>query len=214
MPMVIAHHVIWTVYGAWLPNDPRGSGSSAIRSPVLAELGELHKGRKAVQPNGKTIRDFYREATPLLKHPVLMLDGGQREEVGGAFQQVIQERGYTCYACAVMPDHVHILIRKHRYDALEIAEHLMAASRTRLIERGHREAAHPVWIAGHGWNVYQFDPDDMRRTIRYIEDNPKKGRLPDQRWPFVKPYDNWPLHKGHSPSSPYANALREAGRYP
>ena len=29
-PIVIAHHLIWTVYGTWLPNDPRGSGSRAI----------------------------------------------------------------------------------------------------------------------------------------------------------------------------------------
>ena len=25
-PIVIAHHLIWTAYGWWLPNDPRGSG--------------------------------------------------------------------------------------------------------------------------------------------------------------------------------------------
>ena len=25
MPIVIAYHLIWTVYGWWLPNDLRGS---------------------------------------------------------------------------------------------------------------------------------------------------------------------------------------------
>jgi len=25
--MIIAHHLIWTAYGFWLPNDPRGSSS-------------------------------------------------------------------------------------------------------------------------------------------------------------------------------------------
>lgn len=214
MPLVIAHHLVWSVYGSWLPNDPRGSGSDEVRNPVLAELGELHKGRKAIQPNGRTIREFYREATPLLQHPVLMLDAEQRETVGAAFEQVIAEKNYTCYAGAVMPDHVHILIRKHKYDALQIAEHLMTASRSRLIDRGFRTPSHPTWIAGFGWKVYQFDPVDMRRTIRYIEENQRKGRLPDQKWPFVKLYDDWPLHPGHSPNSPYARALRDAGRYP
>ena len=213
MPLVIAHHLVWSVYGAWLPNDARGSNSSEIRNPVLAELGELHQGRKKVQPVGRVIREFYREAAPKLQHPLLTLEAEQRDEVAAAFLNVIEDKKYTCYACAVMPDHVHILIRKHKFTDEQIAEHLMTASRYRLIERGFREKTHPTWIAGFGWNVFQFDPQDMRRTIRYIEDNPKKGRLLDQNWPFVIPYDGWPLQKGHSPNSPYARALRETGRY-
>ena len=31
-PLVIAYHLIWTAYGWWLPNDPRGSGSVTIAS--------------------------------------------------------------------------------------------------------------------------------------------------------------------------------------
>ena len=41
-PLVIAYHLIWTAYGWWLPNDPRGSGSKTIDSDIIAELGELH----------------------------------------------------------------------------------------------------------------------------------------------------------------------------
>ena len=29
-----------------------------------------------------------------------------------------------------------------------------------------------------------------------------------QHWDFVKPYDQWPLHEGHNPDSPYAKGLR------
>ena len=29
----------------------------------------------------------------------------------------MRERNYTCYGCAIMPDHVHLLIRKHRDQA-------------------------------------------------------------------------------------------------
>jgi REP element-mobilizing transposase RayT len=213
-PLVIAHHLIWTVYGSWLPNDPRGSGSTEVRNPALEGLGELHKGRKAIQPNGRIIREFYDEAKPLLQHPVFYLDEELREVVGGVFGEVIDREKYTCWACAVMPDHVHILIRKHKHDAEQMAAHLMAASKYRLIECRHRDPDHPVWIAGHGWKVFEFHPDDVRRTIRYIENNPRKGGLPDQTWGFVKPYDDWPLHAGHGPHSPYAKALRSVGRYP
>src|SRR5436309_3208529 len=48
--MVIGHHLIWTAYGWWLPNDPRGSSSHEIRVERVADLGELHQGRKRVQP--------------------------------------------------------------------------------------------------------------------------------------------------------------------
>ena len=212
-PIVIAHHLVWSVYGAWLPNDPRGSGSDVVRNPVLAELGELHKGRKAVQPNGRVSREFYQQAASRLQHPLLTMDEEQRFEVGAAFLEVIERERYTCWACAVMPDHVHVLIRKHKHEAEQMAEFLMHASRTRLIERAHREKSHPTWIAGFGWKVFLFHPDEVKRTIRYIERNPAKEILTNQKWPFVKPYDNWPLHVGHSPNSPYAKGLRSVGRY-
>jgi hypothetical protein len=83
--------------------------------------------------------------------------------------------------------------------------------KTALIEKGLREATHPVWTRG-GWKVILDHPDEVRRTIRYIDDNPLKLRLPEQHWPFVKAYDNWPLHPGHSSNSPYVRALRAAGR--
>ena len=61
----------------------------------------------------------------------------------------------------------------------------------------------PVW-GGHGWKVFLDEPADIWRTIGYVEHNP---RIP-QLWPFVTPYDNWPLHVGHNPNSPYARRLR------
>jgi len=108
-PIVIAHHLIWTVYGSWFPNDPRGSGSRAIQRDMIAELGELHYGRKRVQPAGRDIREFYQGAITVLQHPLLTFDHRARSELAAAFAHVIADQRYTCYACAIMPDHVHIL---------------------------------------------------------------------------------------------------------
>lgn len=44
-PMVLAHHLMWTAYGWWLPNDPRGSTSHTLRNDLLKDLGDLHPGR-------------------------------------------------------------------------------------------------------------------------------------------------------------------------
>jgi len=211
-PIVIAHHIMWTLYGWWLPNDPRGSTSRTIRNDLVAELGELHFGRKTVQPAGRHIRAFYAQAAAVLKHPLLSFSPSEFSVVADAIGQAVRERNYTCYACAIMPDHVHLLIRKHRDLAEEMIEKIQALSRERMVEAGLRSAAHPVWTRG-GWKVFLDHPDEMRRTIRYVENNPTKAGLASQRWAFVTPYDDWPLHRGHSPKSPYARALRAAGRY-
>lgn len=161
-----------------------------------------------MQPASADIRHFYEEAARLLKYPLLGLGPDAMQAVGEAFADVIERAKYTCYACAVMPDHVHILIRKHKHLAEEMIERLKAASRERLIAMGVRDPDHPVWTGGGGWKVFLDHPDEVWRTIPYIEANPVKIRLPRQVWPFVRVYDNWPLHAGHSPDSPYARRLR------
>jgi|RhiMethySRZTD1v2_1073278.scaffolds.fasta_scaffold1073596_1 REP element-mobilizing transposase RayT len=212
-PIVIAHHIMWTAYGWWLPNDPRGSTSKIIRNDLIGDLGELHFGRKSFQPASREIRNFYGQAAAVLKHPLLDFSAESFADVGNAFGRAISECRYTCFACAVMPDHVHLLIRKRRHNAEEMIERIQSISRTELIWAGLREPSHPVWTRG-GWKVFLEHPDDVRRTIRYIENNPVKQRLPRQTWSFVQTYNDWPLHPGHSPNSPYAKALRAAGRYP
>jgi REP element-mobilizing transposase RayT len=211
-PIVIAHHLIWTVYGSWLPNDPRGSGSQAVASDVLAELGEVHYGRKKVQPAGWVVREFYEQARPLLTFPLLTFDATEIQTIAAGLTEVIDQQRYSCYACAVMPDHIHILIRKHIHSAEQMIGRLEDETCQAILALRRRDPNHPVWTQG-GWKVFLDHPDDVRRTIRYIEHNPAGARLSRQEWPFVKEYDGWPLHPGHSPNSPYARRLREAGRY-
>src|SRR5579872_5333398 len=138
--MVAGYHLIWTAYGWWLPNDPRGSSSHKIRVERIAELGELHHGRKEVQPKSEELRRFFQNARRALKYELLAFNEDEINLLGGAFAAVIQERCYTSYACAIMPDHVHILIRKHVDLAEMMIEHLQARSRQALVETGRRPA--------------------------------------------------------------------------
>ena len=209
-PIVIAHHLIWTAYGCWLPNDPRGAMSHTIRNDVLAELGDLHYGRKEVQPASADIRLFYAAADERLTHPRMEFLPHEIVRLGAAFSQAIADARYTCYACAIMPDHTHVLIRKHRDQAENMIARLQTAGRLALQKDVTRFAGHPVW-GGPGWKVFQDHPDDIRRTVGYINGNPPKLHVPAQHWAFVTPYDGWPFHPGHSPNSPYAKRLRQAG---
>jgi hypothetical protein len=57
--------------------------------------------------------------------------------------------------------------------------------------------------------VHLETPDDIRRTIRYIERNPLPLGLPVQRWPFVRQYDGWPLLKCAGASRAGAGTVAE-----
>ena len=81
-PIVIAYHLIWTAYGWWLPNDPRGSNSKFVQSDVIFDLGNLHQGRKRVQPASSEIRTFYDSAEGRLKHALLAIDDAARLVAG------------------------------------------------------------------------------------------------------------------------------------
>ena len=188
--MIAGYHLIWTAYGWWLPNDPRGSTSYEIRVPAIADLGELHHGRKPIQPAGRTIREFYEAARTRLKDALLTFSDAEIQTVGTAFTDVMRQRNYTCYACAILPDHVHLLIRKHRDQAETMIAALQDASRTALQQLGTRAADHPVW-GGPGWKVFLETREDLQRTVAYIHKNLVQAKRTDQTWPFVQPYAGW-----------------------
>jgi REP element-mobilizing transposase RayT len=168
--------------------------SNYIQSDLIKELGDLHHGRKRIQPASREVRAFYRRAKDALAFPLLTFGPAEIDAVATAFAEVIRAESYTCYACAIMPDHVHLLIRKHKHLAEHMIENLQDASREAVLSVGLRQPDHPVW-GGPGWKVFLDSPDDIRRTVRYVEDNPVKARSPRQVYPFVLPYDGWPLRR-------------------
>jgi REP element-mobilizing transposase RayT len=188
--MVAAYHLIWAAYGCWLPNDPRGSSSQNLRVDKFAPLGDVYFGRKEIQPPNYVLRSFYRQADGILEHERLLFTEAESALVGNSFGATIRSHGYTCYACAVMPDHVHILIRRHRDNAEQIVMHLQTESKRAIIEAGRRPVNHPVW-AGPGWKVFLNTRKDIENRIIYIQENPVKDGRPPQHWDIVKEYDGW-----------------------
>lgn len=43
---ILGSHLIFTGYGHWAANDPRGSGSESIRKEEFKSLGEILPGRQ------------------------------------------------------------------------------------------------------------------------------------------------------------------------
>lgn len=190
--IVIGHHIMLNGYGHWLPNDPRGSGSSVVRDERLGELGPMHTGRKQIQPPRSELKEFYRRAEPLLEHESLWLDHAKRQAVGEALRKVVESRRYTVWACAVLSNHVHLCVRRHRDDALTILHHVAEKTVAAIRALPGVSSNHPLWSA-RPYKVFLYTPDDVRRTVEYIERNPAKEGLEPQTWSFVKPYDGFPF---------------------
>lgn len=198
--IVIAHHLILTLYGHWPPNDPRGSGSLDFHDDKFAALGPIHRGRRPahLQPSRPELRAFHQQVEPLLNFPIIWLDHATRQVVADAFAQVVRCEKYTCYACAVLRNHAHLVIRRHRDDYQTMVAKLTAAAAEALRAFAALQLApdHPVF-SQRPYSTYCYTPEDVRERIDYVLRNPAKEGLAPQQWrgDFVLPYDDWPFHK-------------------
>ena len=190
--IIIAHHLIFHGYGFWLPNDPRGSGSTELREEKFDDLGPIHTGRKAVQPPKPALKQFWRQARPRLEHPLLWFDEKKRQAIADAFAEVIHRERYTAWACAVLTNHAHLCIRRHRDDGVTMWYKLAERSRSVLRLFADVPDDHPIW-SERPYDVFLYTPKEVRGRVHYIQGNPAKEDLPPQTWPFVKAYDGWPL---------------------
>jgi REP element-mobilizing transposase RayT len=161
-----------------------------VYSPDLEPLAQHHFGRRKIQPSREELRAFYQEAQQRLAHPVLWWDNAERQALAEAFGQVVREYRLTCYACAVMRNHVHVLLRKHRLKAEDMSARLKERGRDLLREGGLAAAEHPIFSESC-CHLFKSDVDAMRNCVAYIESNFQKHGIPRNTYDFVTPYDGW-----------------------
>jgi REP element-mobilizing transposase RayT len=187
--MILGFHSIIGMYGFWLPNDPRGSGSDYVANYELYRYGPATKttSRRSVAavPHDHAARLAAKET---LDWPAVKLTAKQRSLIVAGFAKACTQSAYALHACAVMPDHVHLVIGAHPREIRLIVGHLKGQATLALKSSGiWPNAERPVW-GDHGWNVYLDSLSDVRRAIRYVEQNPIKEGFPKQDWEVVTPY--------------------------
>src|SRR6185312_8845259 len=184
--MVHAYFCTFTVYGFWLPNDPRGSGSVYVGSKDLLPYGLATKVRTRRSVAGRDIDPVVRrEAKTALKYPPVRFSGLQALWVGRAFAEVLQDAECIAYACAILHDHVHLVVSRPRYSVEHLISRLKGCSTTKLDEKG----LHPfqeyarvrgrlprMWGRGD-WTMYLDNLAQIGQKIRYVENNPIKEGL-------------------------------------
>jgi REP element-mobilizing transposase RayT len=196
--MVRGYHVTFSTYGFWLPNDPRGSRSDTIRAPAIRRHGPATKAQTrrslAREPHDQQVR---RLAKRSLKYPPVVFDGRQARAVAHGFARAIEIGGYAVHACAILPEHVHLVIARHRLAIERIIAHLKKEATMRLMaegvhplegfRKGDRSPPSP-WSQKKGWVVYLNSDAEIRQRIRYVEENPLKEGKRRQEWWFVMPF--------------------------
>lgn len=188
--MALAHHIMWTVYGRWLPNDVRGSLSKRVRSDKLYEaLGRIKMyGRARKQPERGSLREQDAIATSVLRHPVRLLTGAQARVAAGVIADALGEWGIRCSAFAILPDHLHAVIAKPARDVHGVILGLQRVSRRALRDRWPEvwSPQHPVWTRGGGHSVFLESRSEVADAIEYVRLNPVRAGLRAQRWRFVE----------------------------
>jgi REP element-mobilizing transposase RayT len=196
--MVRAYHVIMSAYGFWLPNDPRGSWSDFIGAWELLRFGRATTVtvRYSLAHHQHDVQARL-AAKRKLKYPPVIFNGQQARAIARGFAEYASKSALIVWACSIMPEHVHIVVARHRSMVEQIINHLKGAATHRIIAEGiHPLASHAkpgrrppkMWARGQ-WAVYLDDVPAIRRAIRYVDDNPIKEGKRRQGWRFVAPFD-------------------------
>ncbi|MGO9115564.1 MAG: transposase [Thermoguttaceae bacterium] len=186
--MIVAYHSVFSMYGFWLPNDPRGSGSDYVANWELFRYGPATKtnsrrsvARLPLPPN------WQREAKTALQYPPVFITGRQALAISEGFATAAGEGPYRIYACAILPEHVHLVIGASPRRVRQVVGHFKSRATHTLKEQRLWNDDRPLW-GEHGWNVYLESVAAVERAIRYVNDNPLKEGKKRQNWSFVVPF--------------------------
>ena len=197
--MVHGYHVILTMYGFWLPNDPRGSWCDFVGRWELVQFGKARRSmdRKSLEELTPTERSQREVAQKALIYPSVTLDAQQIQSVADGFAEATDKSKYSIWASAIMPEHTHLVIARHSYNVEQIATLLKGAATRKIVEHKRHPMQHlklkpgerlPTMWAGGCWKLFLDSETAIENAIGYVENNPIEAGKPKQVWPFVTPF--------------------------
>ncbi len=135
--MIVGYHVIYGAYGFWLPNDPRGSWSTFVGAWELFRYGPA---TKTSEPRSLAYRPHDRQrrvaAKNALKRPPVLFSGPQARAVGMGMASYFAESQLPVWACAILPDHVHLVVAPPKMDVEQLVIQLKGAATKSLKDQG------------------------------------------------------------------------------
>lgn len=191
---VLWYHTIFSAYGFWLPNDPRGSWSDFVHAWELYRFGGSATKVAAKRSHAHDHHDveFRREMKNHLKYPPARFEAKARESIARGFSRACNEFNFVIHACAIGFDHIHLVAGR---DAQRPVEQVVAVLKARATTQMKTDNTHPMrayrdcptaW-GKSCWKVFVNDADQLRNAIQYVNRHPTKEGLPSQAWDFVTP---------------------------
>jgi REP element-mobilizing transposase RayT len=120
------------------------------------------------------------------------LNGRQARAVASGFWRAAAEGDYAIHACAILPDHAHLVIGRHGRPLAQIVAHLKGRATQELSSEGIHpmarygvEGAIPSPWARKYWKVFIDDDEWVRNAIGYVERNPEKEGKRAEHWNMV-----------------------------
>jgi len=137
-----------------------------------------------------------RAAKMALTRPPVRFSGAQAQSIGHGFRRAAIDGRYICYACAILPDHVHLVLARHPRPIKQIVGHLKAMASRELAADGRHpfegerqeDGSLPTPWVSECWKRFLGSRKEMIGAIKYVEDNPSRMNLPRQSWKIVSPY--------------------------
>ncbi len=123
---------------------------------------------------------FWTETTPRLRRSPIFLNENHRLIVASAFDKVVKRLDLNTLACAIISNHVHILILRSQYRIEYLVNQLKGAATKDL------KLKQTPWARGC-WKVFINDNEALSAAIKYIHSNPTSAGLAPQHWDFVLP---------------------------
>ncbi len=193
--MVHGYHVVFGTYGFWLPNDQRGSWSDFVAGWDLHLQGPVMKGTEHYQlTDGQ--RQWQKTTKLKLKYPEVFLNGQQALAVAHGFEQAIKKSGFKIWACSILPQHVHLIVARHRFKVEYIAG-LLKGEATKAFKR---EGLHPLNLYkdkfgntptpwnGRSYHGFLDSGREIEDAMAYVIENPLKEGKKRQEWRFVESF--------------------------
>src|SRR6185503_12486133 len=114
--MIIGFHLIWTTYGHWFPNDPRGSWSEEVWKPQLLKVrtpDRDHRLDLRQEVSVDELEKFMSNARQRLKWEAVQLTDSEIRKVAETFAEMALAIKLDVHACAILSNHVHLVTERN-----------------------------------------------------------------------------------------------------
>jgi len=107
MPLAPERHwlITWTAFGTWLPGDRRGSTSPFRTGAVTHE--RMNAPGEVAAPSQPALEAWTRRR---VDEPPVRLTASDAQVLLRQFHETARIRGWVIRACAVMHNHVHVVV--------------------------------------------------------------------------------------------------------